>query len=60
MTAANERRLEDLERGRRADGPGRLPVVLPDTATNAELDELRRRGLEAYRQDDLAFVDLFV
>ena len=57
MTAANERRLEDLERGRRADGPGRLPVVLPDTATNAEL---RRRGLEAYRHGDLAFTDLFV
>ena len=56
MTAANERRLDALERTRGADAARPLPVVLPDTATDAELDELRRRGVEAYRQSDPAFL----
>ena len=60
MTAANERRLEALERTRGADAPRPLPMVLPDTATEAELDTLRRHGVEAYRQSDPAFLELFV
>ena len=53
-------RLDILERIRCTNTPRPLPVVLPDTATNAELDELRRRGLDAYRQSDPSFLDLFV
>ena len=45
-------RLDALERNGHTDTPRPLPVVLPDTATNAELDEARRRGLDAYRQDE--------
>ena len=53
-------RLDALERNGHTDTPRPLPVVLPDTATNAELDEARRRVLDAYRQDDPSFLDLFV
>ncbi len=60
MTAANARRLEALERTGGADPPRPLPVVLPDTATDAELDTLRRRGVEAYRASDPAFLELFL
>lgn len=60
MTAKTERRVETLERAHCADSARPLPVVLPDTATDAELDTLRRRGVEAYRASDSAFLDLFV
>ncbi len=53
-------RLNALERTACADARRPLPVVLPDNATNAELDELRRSGVEAYRQSDPTFLDLFV
>lgn len=60
MTAANERRLDVLERTRGADAARPLPVVLSDTATEAELDTLRRLGLDVYRQSDPAFLELFI
>ena len=53
-------RLAELERIRRNSTPRPLPVVLPDTVTDAELAALRRRGVDAYRQSDRAFVDSFV
>ena len=53
-------RLDALERMGCTNTPRPLPVVLADTATNAELDELRRRGADAYRQRDPSFLDLFV
>jgi len=60
MTASTERRLMALERTTQATEPGALPVVLPEGATDAELDALLRRGLDAYRETDPAFIDLFV
>lgn len=60
MTAANERRLDALESTRGADAARPLPVVLPDTATDDELDTLRRHGVEAYRATDPAFLELFI
>ena len=56
MTAVNERRLDALERTRCADARRPLPVGLPDTATDAEMDTLRRRGFDVYRHSDPAFL----
>ena len=53
-------RLDALERIGCGKAPRPLPVVMPDTTTNAKLDEAHRRGLDAYRQSDPAFLDLFV
>lgn len=60
MNAANERRLAALERTRCTAAARPLPVVLADTATDAEVDTLRRSGFDVYRQSDAAFLDLFV
>lgn len=60
MPTQIERRVEALERTRCADAARALPVVLPDTATDTELDTFRRSGVEAYRASDPAFLDLFV
>lgn len=60
VTTANERRLDALERTRCPDAVRPLPVVLPDTATDAELNTLRRHGVEAYRATDPAFLELFI
>lgn len=53
-------RLDALERIGCTNTPRPLPVAMPDTATNAELDELRRLSVDAYRQSDPSFLDLFV
>lgn len=60
MTTANERRLDALECAIGPNAARPLPVVLPDSATDAELDALHCRGIEAYRASDPAFLDLFV
>ena len=52
----NERlkRLEDSDK----PGDGALPTVLPDDATDAELEALRADGVEVYRFSES--VGLFV
>jgi len=52
-----KRRICALEK---ADSPnaGALPTVLPDDATDADLERLRTAGVEAYRFADA--VGLFV
>ena len=59
MTATTKRRLADLERTTNAV-PRALPAVVPDNTTAAELDALRRRGVDAYRKSDPAFMELFL
>ena len=58
MTAKTERRLDVLEGVRTRFNP--LPVIVPDSTTDAELAALRRRGVQAYRESDPDFVDLFI
>ena len=53
-------RLKALERTGYAHASRPLPVVLPDTATDAELEALRRSGRQAYRENDPALFDLFI
>ena len=60
VTANTERRVAALERTLQPAAPSALPVVLPEGATDAELDALRRRGLDAYLETDPDFIDLFV
>ena len=40
--------------------PRALPVIVPATTTDAELDALRRRGVDAWRECDPDFFDLFL
>ena len=58
MTTKNERRLDVLEGVRTRFTP--LPEVVADSTTDAELMALFRRGVQAYRESDPAFVSLFV
>lgn len=58
MTTKTERRLEALEAFRTRFNP--LPEVVADSTTDAELMALRRRGVQAYRESDPDFVDLFI
>lgn len=44
------RRLERLEQPE--DGPGPLPVIVPDETTKAELERLRRGGKDVHRFSD--------
>lgn len=60
MTVAIERRLDSLERDAAHAAPQLLPRMVPDATTDAEIAELRRSGIAAYRYSDPAFIDLFV
>ena len=59
MTATTKRRIADLERATGAV-PRALPVIVPDATTDAELHALRRRGVDAWRECDPDFFDLFL
>ena len=59
MTAAIKRRLAALE-STTAAMPRPLPVIVPDTTTDADLHALRRRGVDAYRASDHDFFELFL
>ena len=37
-----------------------LPHVMPDSTTDGELARLRKRSSEVFREDDPAFIALFV
>jgi hypothetical protein len=52
-----ERRIEALEGPR--DPQRELPHVPPDDAPQAEIDRLRRRGVEVYRFSDQEAVERF-
>lgn len=58
MTAKTERRLDVLESVRNRFTP--FPESVLDSTTDAELAALRRRGVQAYRESDPDFVDLFL
>ena len=59
MSDSLRRRLMALEAAREGDGPGALPLVVADEASDAELRELARQsGLPVYRMADA--VELFV
>lgn len=60
MSAQIERRVAALERTLGVDAARPLPVVLPDTATDAELDTLRQSGVDAFRWCDGDLLDLFI
>jgi hypothetical protein len=51
-------RLAALERNH-ADART-LPAVVPETTTDAELEALRRSGIEAYRESDPDLINRFV
>ena len=58
VTAATKRRIDALEGAKTRFAP--LPEIVPDTTTDAELMALRCRGVDAYRESDPGFVDLFL
>lgn len=58
MTTKTGRRLDMLEGVRTRFTP--LPEVVADSTTDAELMALRCRGVQAYRESDRDFVDLFI
>ena len=53
-----ERRVERLE-GPQEWRAGRLPTIVPDDAPQAEIDRLRRRGIDVHRFGDPATIDRF-
>ena len=48
MTTAQAKRIDVLEKGEKAT-VGNLPQVLPDSVPDSHLQQLRQRGIEAYR-----------
>lgn len=52
-----ESRIEALERPERQGKP--LPTLLPETAPQAEIEALRRRGVDALRDGDPETIERF-
>ena len=59
MTAGILRRLKALETTT-GDLPKPLPTILPDSATDAEIEALQHHGIEVFRASDPALFDAFV
>lgn len=58
--ATLKHRLQELETRQTGAGAKELPILVPDSTSDAELAKLRKHGREVFRKGDPAFIDSFI